>query len=73
MPDEREHAGKSGWGCIVCGFIFEPGTTDPAGSQIDPVRAFEKLSHDWTCPNCGSAKHRFRLHKHKKDAPRPKG
>ncbi len=73
MPSERERVGTPGWGCPVCGFIFEPGTVDPAGGQIDPARTFERLADDWTCPNCGTEKHHFRFGKHKKDAPRLKG
>ena len=73
MPNERKRAGASGWGCTVCGYIFEPGTLDPAGAQIDPAKTFERLAEDWTCPKCGSGKHHFRLRRHKKDAPEPKG
>ncbi|MCX6092419.1 MAG: rubredoxin [Candidatus Bipolaricaulota bacterium] len=73
MPNERERASASGWGCTVCGYIFEPGTLDPAGAQIDPAKTFERLAEDWTCPKCGSGKHHFRLRRHKKDAPEPNG
>jgi rubredoxin len=57
----------SGWGCPVCGYIFTPGTAGVGGMENDPSRAFEVLPEDWACPECGSAKHRFKRLKREKD------
>jgi rubredoxin len=60
-----EHA--SGWGCTACGYVFTPGTIDQGKTEVDPAWAFDSLPENWACPECGSAKHRFKRLKHSKD------
>ncbi len=48
----------SKWQCRVCGYIYDPAKDDP-GNGIKAGTAFEDLSGDWVCPNCGADKGSF--------------
>nr|MBU1328060.1 rubredoxin [Candidatus Omnitrophota bacterium] len=37
--------------CIVCGYVYDPADNNNV--------AFEDLSDDWTCPECGVGKDQF--------------
>jgi rubredoxin len=39
--------------CSICGYVYDPSEGDP-NSDIPPGTPFEKLSSDWTCPDCGA-------------------
>lgn len=48
------------WECVVCGFIYDqakglPDEGIPAGTAWDDV------SDDWCCPDCGVAKEDFQM------------
>jgi len=44
--------------CIVCGYIYDPETGDPANG-IDSGTAFDDLPATWVCPECGVGKDMF--------------
>ncbi len=44
--------------CIVCGHVYDPAVGDPEGG-IAPGTAFEDISNDWICPECGATKADF--------------
>ena len=44
--------------CTVCGYIYDPAEGDPE-SGVPPGTAFEDLSDDWVCPDCGEPKEAF--------------
>jgi len=44
--------------CQVCGYIYNPKEGDPEHG-VKPGTPFEKLSEDWTCPQCGAGKDQF--------------
>lgn len=46
------------WICIPCGYIYDPEKGDPDGGIV-PGTAFEKISEDWVCPQCGASKDQF--------------
>ena len=46
------------WQCIPCGYIYDPAKGDPDGG-IAPGTAFEDISDDWRCPQCGARKDMF--------------
>lgn len=39
-----------------CGFVYDPKVGDP-DHGIPPGLAFDDLPEDWSCPNCGRARH----------------
>jgi rubredoxin len=46
------------WICDVCGWVYDPQVGDP-DNGVDPGTAFEDLSDDWVCPECGAGKDMF--------------
>lgn len=44
--------------CILCGWIYDPAVGDPDGG-IEAGTAFEDISDDWVCPECGATKDDF--------------
>ena len=44
--------------CIVCGYIYDPVVGDPDGG-IAAGTAFQDISDDWVCPECGVGKDQF--------------
>lgn len=42
--------------CSSCGYIYDPVLGRP-DKGVEPGIAFEELSNDWTCPECGAQKH----------------
>ncbi|WP_084296127.1 rubredoxin [Desulfitibacter alkalitolerans] len=46
------------WECIICGYIYDPEVGDP-DNDVDPGTAFESISDDWVCPECGAGKEDF--------------
>ena len=45
--------------CLMCGYVYDPALGDP-GSGTPAGTAFEKLPHDWICPECGVGKDAFK-------------
>ncbi len=46
------------WECTVCGYVYDPKAGD-VDSGIPAGTAFENLSDDWVCPECGVGKDMF--------------
>ena len=46
------------WVCNVCGYVYDPEVGDPSNG-IAPGTAFEALSDNWCCPECGVGKDQF--------------
>ena len=44
--------------CNVCGYIYKPVAGDPENG-VKAGTSFEKVSHDWVCPDCGAEKKDF--------------
>tara|TARA_B100000315_G_C14458113_1_gene532415 strand:+ start:614 stop:772 length:159 start_codon:yes stop_codon:yes gene_type:complete len=44
--------------CTVCGYIYDPEKGDP-DNGVAPGTAFEDISDDWVCPECGVGKDSF--------------
>ena len=44
--------------CAICSHVYDPAEGDPA-SGIPAGTAFESLTADWTCPECGATKDDF--------------
>ena len=44
--------------CNVCGYVYDPEKGDP-DNGVPPGTAFEDLSDDWVCPECGVGKDEF--------------
>ena len=44
--------------CIMCSYIYDPAVGDP-DNGVDPGTAFEDLSENWVCPDCGVSKDEF--------------
>lgn len=44
--------------CELCGYYYDPEYGDEE-NHIHAGTAFEKLSSDWKCPECGSSKNEF--------------
>jgi rubredoxin len=44
--------------CTVCGYVYDPVAGDP-DSGVAPGTAFEDISEDWVCPECGVGKESF--------------
>jgi rubredoxin len=47
------------WECMVCGYVYDPVEGDPDG-DISPGTPFEDLPDDWSCPDCGVGKDKFK-------------
>ena len=44
--------------CDICGYIYDPAEGDP-DNDVAPGTAFEDISDDWVCPECGATKDDF--------------
>ncbi len=44
--------------CNICNWVYDPATGYPA-SNIKPGTAWEDVSTDFVCPDCGAAKDAF--------------
>ena len=44
--------------CLMCGYIYDPDVGDPE-NDVEAGTAFEDLSDDWVCPECGAGKDEF--------------
>jgi rubredoxin len=44
--------------CLICGYIYDPAVGDPDGGVVAGT-AFEDISDDWVCPECGVGKDEF--------------
>lgn len=44
--------------CTLCSYIYDPQNGDP-DNGVEPGTAFEDLSDDWVCPECGASKDEF--------------
>lgn len=44
--------------CTSCSYVYDPANGDPS-ADIAPGTAFEDLSDDWVCPECGVDKSQF--------------
>lgn len=47
------------WECMVCGYVYDPANGDP-DDDISPGTRFEDLPDDWSCPDCGVGKDKFK-------------
>ena len=46
--------------CTVCGWIYDPQMGDP-DNGVAAGTAFEDISDDWVCPECGVGKDSFEV------------
>ena len=46
------------WVCTVCGYVYDPAEGDP-DNGVAPGTAFDDVSDDWVCPECGVGKDMF--------------
>ncbi len=46
--------------CIVCGFVYDETTGDPAHGIVPGTRWMD-VPQDWACPECGVAKADFEM------------
>nr|WP_073166720.1 rubredoxin [Pseudomonas asturiensis] len=54
-------AAESGvWMCLICGWIYNQQLGDP-DSGVPPGTAWDDVSDDWTCPECGVSKLDFNM------------
>ena len=44
--------------CTVCGYVYDPAVGDP-DNGVAAGTAFEDISEDWVCPECGAGKGDF--------------
>ena len=44
--------------CEMCSYVYDPAVGDPENG-VPPGTAFESLSDDWICPECGAGKEDF--------------
>jgi rubredoxin len=44
--------------CTICGYIYDEKQGDP-DNGIEPGTAWEDVSEDWVCPECGAPKESF--------------
>ena len=44
--------------CDICGWVYDPKIGDP-DNGVAPGTAFEDISEDWVCPECGADKDNF--------------
>jgi rubredoxin len=48
------------WECTVCGFVYSERLGLP-GEGIPPGTAWQDISDDWVCPDCGTRKADFAM------------
>ncbi|MDP8212721.1 MAG: rubredoxin [Candidatus Zapsychrus exili] len=46
--------------CTVCGYIYDPEVGD-SDNGVAAGTAFEDISDDWVCPECGVGKDDFEV------------
>lgn len=44
--------------CMVCGWVYDPESGDPA-NDVAAGTAFKDIAEDWVCPICGVGKDQF--------------
>ncbi|NLL84639.1 MAG: rubredoxin [Lentisphaerae bacterium] len=44
--------------CNVCGYVYDPVNGDP-DNDVAAGTAWDDVSEDWTCPDCGVGKDDF--------------
>lgn len=44
--------------CTVCGYVYDPAKGDPENGILKDT-AWENVSDDWVCPDCGVGKNMF--------------
>ena len=44
--------------CTICGYVYDPAIGDEENG-VAPGTAFEDLSDDWVCPECGAGQDQF--------------
>lgn len=57
-PVEMEGAAATRYGCMVCGYTYDPRTGD-ATQHISPGTPFDQLPEDWLCPHCHVTRRMF--------------
>lgn len=50
-PVELEGAAATRYGCMACGYIYDPRMGD-AAQHIPPGTPFDQLPDEWICPHC---------------------
>ena len=48
------------WMCLICGWIYDEALGDP-DHGIAPGTAWDQVSMNWTCPECGARKEDFEM------------
>ncbi len=48
------------WECQICGFVYDEELGAPA-EGIPAGTRWEDIPDDWSCPDCGAAKHDFAM------------
>ena len=46
------------WQCLMCEYVYDPAVGDTS-QNVSPGVAFEELSDEWMCPECGATKDNF--------------
>jgi len=46
------------WKCVICGFIYDEASGLPHEGIAAGTR-WQDIPDNWTCPDCGVAKHSF--------------
>jgi rubredoxin len=46
------------YACVVCGYVYEDATGDPAHG-IAPGTRWSEIPESWICPECGAPKSDF--------------
>lgn len=44
--------------CDLCGYVYDPAAGD-TDNGVEPGTAWENVSDDWVCPDCGAGKDDF--------------
>ena len=45
--------------CQECSYYYDPADGDPDGN-VAAGTDFKKISHEWSCPDCGAPKSAFK-------------
>lgn len=57
-PIELEGAAATRYGCMVCGYTYDPRQGDPT-QRIPPGTPFDQLPEEWVCPHCHASSRAF--------------
>lgn len=58
VPVPASSAGRQRFMCLVCGYVYDEESGDPA-SGIAAGTRWEDLPESWVCPECGAPKEDF--------------